>query len=1441
MPTNVKPTFLDQLRSSGLLEPEQLKELAGLPEAKQADPLPLARQVFQRGWLSKYQINQVGAGRSKELLIGPYLLVDRLGEGGMGTVFKARHRHMGRVVALKIIRKEKLASPDAVQRFYREVQAAAHLTHPNIVLAYDAGQDGSTHFLSMEYVDGTDLARLVRESGPLPVAAACEYVRQAALGLQHAHERGLIHRDIKPHNLLLTHQEGPGKEKGPVIKILDMGLALRGGPDKERAITQTGAVIGTPDFIAPEQAINSRAADIRADLYSLGCTLYFLLTGRAPFQGETLTQVLLQHQMEEATPLEQLRADTPPSVAAVVRKLMAKRPEDRFQTPAELVQVLEALAQGKTYAIQAEPAASAAALPPPTDPAVDPFWNTIVDGSDAPAESALDSIDRTESGARFVRGSRGKRTSAKEKTRSTGGLTRNQKLGLAVGGGVFAVLLLIVGIIALVSGGGNTTDNTDRDSQVVKKGADVKKDAGEKPREPLPGGEIRLFKGHSSRVNAVAFSPDRALALSGGEDRTLRLWDLGTGKELHRISDFKEGIKSVAFAADGKHFFASTGDKGLREWDLASWQEIGAPRDGVLLSPNGGYSATISPAEQEALVRVRELATQRERRQVAFRGSPGAVRVAFSAGDRRVVVAGPDGTLIFFEFQTGQGGEVKTAAGPSRCLAVSPDGNVVVLVPEPVGGVAPPAQVWSLSEKRRLREFEKRGQGLLRALAFAPNGRHLVSGGADGSVRVWDAGTGRELTHYPGHTGPVQSVAVAASGREALSAGEDGSVRLWGVTTLLPADEGPGNPPGIVVQGEPPAVSGSRLLKANGTSRALAMSPDGRRLATVTPTATLEVWALPEGRREHAWPAPPGIQAAKLVFTPDGSQAVWSSSGSGTLFAMDLATGKIRQSDKVASLYVEDLAISPDGRRALTAGGLVTSVDGKRVDSNNEVHLWDLEKLKHVAAWAGHTSLVHNVAFVEGGRAVSCAEDGIRVWDIARGQEIKHFVTERVYRGACSPSGRLLLFRSPRTTHLWDVAEGREIKQLTVMRDSVFDMAFAGEGRVVVAYGAFARRPPGTPATERPRPIPGRCVLRVWDVKTGRVLRVLKDHGNPVWRVVCSADGRFAASQDLSGELRLWDLEGQGLPPGLDRPPVQGGPSKVREAKRFEGHTKEITTIAISRDGRRVLSGSNDETVRLWEVATGKELRRIPHVAPVYRVAFTPNGRFVIVVSTDRKIHLWDLINGVPRGSIAVPRTMPYLHELVFAPDGQSLLVCGPAGFFSLLSLASGKEVGRFEGHTDNVECVAFSRDGHWVVSGSKDRTIRIWEAKTGKVRKRFEGHTDRVMAVAFSPDGKQVYSASFDKTLRTWDVATGKEVANANTGLNFVRSVVIDPESGRALVSGSDTIIRVWDLKTGKEVCLLEGHTAMVWALAFSADGKRALTSGDFTVRLWDLPQTSP
>jgi formylglycine-generating enzyme required for sulfatase activity/tRNA A-37 threonylcarbamoyl transferase component Bud32 len=266
----------------------------------------------------------------------------------MGAVFKARNWKLGRVVALKLIRKDRLENSDAVQRFQREIRAAAHLDHPNIVHAIDADQVGNTHFFVMEHVDAVDLAKLVKKHGPLSILQACDAIRQAALGLQHAFERGLVHRDIKPHNLLLT-KEG-------MIKILDMGLARFSTSEESfSTLTQEGTVMGTLDYMAPEQAVDSHHVDIRADLYSLGCTFHFLLCGGVPFPGGTAMEKMWKHREQPPRSIEELRPEAPASVSAIVRTLLAKRPEERYQTPIELATTLE---QVQSALLQPSPSSS---------------------------------------------------------------------------------------------------------------------------------------------------------------------------------------------------------------------------------------------------------------------------------------------------------------------------------------------------------------------------------------------------------------------------------------------------------------------------------------------------------------------------------------------------------------------------------------------------------------------------------------------------------------------------------------------------------------------------------------------------------------------------------------------------------------------------------------------------------------------------------------------------------------------------------------------------------------------------------------------------------------------------------------------------------------------------------------------------------------------------
>jgi hypothetical protein len=265
-----------------------------------------------------------------ELIAHPrYRILGTLGAGGMGVVYKAVHRFMERVVALKVLNRSLTARPGFAERFRREVKAAARLAHPNIVAAYDADEAAGTHFLVMEYVAGTTLDREVARRGPLPVRETCDLVRQAALGLQHAHERGLVHRDIKPHNLLLT----PGGQ----VKVLDFGLARvleEGGTGA--ASLPSGTLLGTPDYVAPEQARDPGRADIRADVYSLGCTLYFLLAGRPPFPSGTPLQKLLAHQECSPPALATASGDVPQALTRVLERMLAKDPARRYATPADL-------------------------------------------------------------------------------------------------------------------------------------------------------------------------------------------------------------------------------------------------------------------------------------------------------------------------------------------------------------------------------------------------------------------------------------------------------------------------------------------------------------------------------------------------------------------------------------------------------------------------------------------------------------------------------------------------------------------------------------------------------------------------------------------------------------------------------------------------------------------------------------------------------------------------------------------------------------------------------------------------------------------------------------------------------------------------------------------------------------------------------------------------
>lgn len=334
-----RDTFLQNLRISKLLTNQQFR-VAVDKLGSVRDSREMAKALASWKLLTKFQARMLLVGRNSGFFIGPYRILDQLGQGGMGRVYKAVHQTMNRTVALKVLSPSLLNTERAHRLFQREVEAAAQLHHPNIVMAFDANESAGRHYLAMEYVDGPNLELYVRKNGPLPVGLACEVIFQAANGLAHAQERGMVHRDIKPANLLM--QQEPGAEVIQV-KILDFGLARfhKVEQDTSRSIeTPHNTVMGTPDFVSPEQARSLHDVDIRADLYSLGCTFYYLLTGKVPFPGGNTVDKLIRHTSEIPELVEDLRKGIPKAVANIVRKLMEKDREDRYQTPDEVMDAL---------------------------------------------------------------------------------------------------------------------------------------------------------------------------------------------------------------------------------------------------------------------------------------------------------------------------------------------------------------------------------------------------------------------------------------------------------------------------------------------------------------------------------------------------------------------------------------------------------------------------------------------------------------------------------------------------------------------------------------------------------------------------------------------------------------------------------------------------------------------------------------------------------------------------------------------------------------------------------------------------------------------------------------------------------------------------------------------------------------------------------------------
>ncbi|MBL8792959.1 MAG: protein kinase [Planctomycetia bacterium] len=1145
-----------QLRQLKLLPTNILDDLTRRLQAGSldGDARNLAGHLVRQNWLTPYQINVLFSGRGAELIIGPYVVLERLGEGGAGQVFKARHLRMQRIVALKIIRKELLGDPDTVARFQREIEVVSQLDHVNVVHAYDAGPAGSIFFLAMEYIEGIDLARLLKQAGPLPTAQACDYIRQAALGLQHAHERGLVHRDIKPPNFLVSPIPGQKKStptKGPdsssngalapwgVVKLLDLGLARlqRKVDDRTNFLTAAGPqMMGTPDFMAPEQALDFHDVDIRSDIYSLGCTCYFLLTGEPPFPGGTLAQKLMKHQQAEPAPLHQQRKDVPPALNAVVQRMMAKQPADRYQSPAEVYQALASFGKGGNRPVTLSKSANGTTAFRPR-----------------PATAAAINLPAL-NGNTMVRGRPGDTVWKKLRPPVALWLWRRKLLVCASAASLFVLsLFMLTAAWWVLAGSSAATDiqasqarrhldklraelaGSDTATQRQKllefrranpgtpaaleatqwlmqlpSPLDGLDDSAIPPEKRLPWQpkELVAVLGEPNtglRMNTIAVQPKGPLLASRGNDNSIQVWQPITGKIHATIKPTGNFFMGAALAPDGQTLAISNPDRSISVWDLSNSQER--------------TTAQAKPLQVNHL--------------------------AYAPNGRTLATSGSDTTIKLWDVSATPIKELVTLGTPggsqNTCMTFAADGQTLATV-----GTDRTIRLWDVATGKEKLAFST-GVASTVALTFAPHGKTLASlGSTDGKVRLWDTATGKELA----------SIAKATFGLQWFRFG----VAETNASMLFSPD--------------------GQLLALGGLDKT---NPNNNR-------PTILLWDVANNREVAMFQRPPDPNGAfffLLEFDPQlQSLTTWGMDQ--TMRLWDIPAARERAVIKGYTGRMSALALSPSGDTLATAS------------SDGAAKIWDAGTAKVRGQLHGHTLAITALAYGPDGQTLATAsyDRSVKLWNVAARTEqtsipvAKSFPTALAY----APDGKTLAIgTSERRVIFWDVAGNKE---RSVLQDSgsgwIASLAYSADGTMLAVVGEEGRfqvwklgetpkriELPGTGGRGESlafSPASGRAALGSagkvslfvgqtrGDTTTWMRERTVDQRNGATRAVLFSPDGgRFAAAGDDS-ELTLWSGDG----------------STRLQQWRF---SVPIQAASFAADGRHLATLNGDGTVYILRLA----------------------------------------------------------------------------------------------------------------------------------------------------------------------------------------------------------------------------------------------------------------
>lgn len=1044
---------------------------------------------------------------------GAYELLEPLGSGGMGVVYRALQPHLDRCVALKILPKERLRNPGAVARFQREMKAVGKLDHPNIVRAYDAGEVDGKHFLAMELVDGLDLSHLATRFGALPLADACELVRQAAEGLEHARSHGLVHRDIKPSNLMLS-------AKGQV-KILDLGLAMLAEESAANdELTAAGQLMGTLDYLAPEQAEDSRAVDIRADIYSLGCTLYRLLAGEAPFSGpkfNTPLKKILAHARSRPEPIRESRPEAPEALAAVLERMMAKAPDDRFATPAEAAAALEPFTAGSNLPTLLASCRSIPAKPISSDaPTTTSAFRPSVSGGTQP-----DAVHPTNS---LV----GESTSPP--------LRWNRRYVIAAAGA--AALAVLCGVIVVIKDrhgnklvemevpeAGSVTIKSTADepasspqaaSQISEVGnaADAPKPADKiEPARALetdslaPGGvasrpePIAGLKGWNlvSREplvpdGAAAFHPRHAQLAAGGMDGVIRIRDSRSLAIQRVLTTNASPVMDLQWSPDGT-LLAVRNEQAISVWQFPAGKELygidvpNARIERMAFSPRGESLATIDTGAPHAL---RVWRTGDGIQECVIPLSAVGNDLDWSPDGQRIATFGSEKTIRIWDIERDQLEKtiaVDDASGESRAVAWNAlHGHIAYWA----GG--PKIRIIDGQTNELIREFGS-FDGYVEDMAWSRDGKLLASSHHyrpyDCGVRLWAVATHDLRNQFK--TPAAASKLHWSNDNERIAACGSFNEAGWVSVFDLQRNEPSLDPPpyewqeacsNVAWHGGQPRIAAFAVGRAiqiwnleapqllgelqglAETPCVAAWSPDERLLASVGVNGTLCLWdvAAQQLNETIQLPKPKARPWAWLSWSADGGTLAAATNGSGAAARLFDARTPPLQPRAFAGMQLNGLAVlSPDAK--LLACG---AADNKSV-------------------------AIRNVESGVVGRLVPCTELVSLSWS----PDAKRF---------CMTDG-------PHVSVHDAVNESSPVRLHRLHSSWMEATAWSPDGKQIAGGNA-------------------RWTVHLWDSTTGRLHYDLWGHAAMVRHVSWSSDSRLLASASHDGTIRFWDAK-YGLPLGM--------------------------------------------------------------------------------------------------------------------------------------------------------------------------------------------------------------------------------------------------------------------------------------------------------------------